>query len=158
MSEEPPMPESDLNFQVDRTPGGQFVKGQSGNPTGKPPGCRNRASRLAEALLDGEVEALTRTAVERALDGNAAALRLCFDRLIAPRRARPVELDLPPIADPADAAAAMAAVTAAVAGGDMTPSEGAAVARVVETYVRAIEVSDFDRRLRALEAAYAEDA
>ena len=158
MSEETPSPESELNFQVERTSDGRFAKGFSGNPAGKPPGCRNRASRLAEALLDGEVEALTRTAVERALDGNAAALRLCFDRLIAPRRARPVELDLPPIADPADAAAAMAAVTAAVAGGDMTPSEGAAVARVVETYVRAIEVSEFDRRLRALEAAYAEDA
>jgi hypothetical protein len=143
---------------VERTLDGRFAKGFSGNPAGKPTGCRNRASRLAEALLDGEVEALTRTAVERALDGNAAALRLCFDRLIAPRRARPVELDLPPIADPADAAVAMAAVTAAVAAGDMTPSEGAAAAKVVETYVRAIEVSYFDRRLRALEAAYAEDA
>jgi hypothetical protein len=61
-------------------------------------------------LLDGEGEALTRTARERALDGNVAALRL------APRRTRPVQLDLPPVAEPADVAAAMAAVTAALAG------------------------------------------
>ena len=152
------MPESDLNFQVDRTPGGQFVKGQSGNPAGKPPGCRNHASRTAEALLNGEVEALTRTAVERALDGNVAALRLCFERLVAPRRSRPVQLDLPPIEGPADVAATMAAITSAVAGGDLTPSEGAEVAKVVDTYIRAIEASDFDRRLKALEAAYAADA
>jgi uncharacterized protein DUF5681 len=152
------MPESDLHFQVERTTAGHFVKGQSGNPVGKPQGCRNHASRIAEALLDGEVEALTRTAVARALDGNAAALRLCFDRLIAPRRARPVQLDLPPIAEPADIAGAMAAVTAAVGTGAITPREGAEVAKVVDTYIRALEVHDFDRRLKALETAHATHA
>jgi len=30
------MPESDLHFQVERTPAGHFVRGQSGNPAGKP--------------------------------------------------------------------------------------------------------------------------
>ena len=152
------MPESELNFQGERTPDGRFAKGFSGNPAGKPPGCRNHASRIAEALVDGEVEALTRTVVGRALDGNAAAMRLCFDRLIAPRRARLLQLDLPPIAEPADAAAAMAAVTTAVAQGVITARDGAEVAKVVDTFIRAIEVSDFDRRLKALEAVYAADA
>jgi hypothetical protein len=32
------MPESDLQIQVERTAQGHFVKGQSGNPAGKPPG------------------------------------------------------------------------------------------------------------------------
>ena len=152
------MPESPVQYQVERTPEGHFVKGQSGNPAGKPPGCRNHASRTAEILLDSEVEALTRKAMALAVDGDALALRLCLDRIIAPRRARPVHLELPPIAEPADIAAAMAAVTAAVAGGVITPGEGAEVAKVVDTYVRAIEASDFDRRLKALEAAYAADA
>ena len=82
------MPESNLHFQVERAPGGQFVKGQSGNPAGKPQGCRNHATRTAETLLDGEAEALTRKAVTLALGGNALALRLCLDRVIAPRRDR----------------------------------------------------------------------
>jgi len=149
------MPESDLQIQVERTPQGHFVKGQSGNPAGKPKGCRNHATRVAEALLDGEVEALTRKAMALALDGDAAAMRLCFERIISPRRARPVQLDLPPIAEPADIAAAMAAITAAVAEGTITPAEGAEVGMVVETYLRALEASDFDRRLKALEAAHA---
>ena len=149
------MPESNLQIQVERTPQGHFVKGQSGNPAGKPPGCRNHASRTAEALLDGEAEALTRKVMTLAFDGDPTTMRLCFDRIIAPRRARPVHLDLPPIADPADITAAMAAVTAAVVGGVITPAEGAEVAKVVDTYVRAIEASDFDRRLKALEADYA---
>jgi hypothetical protein len=52
------MPDSDLYFQVYRTPRCQFVKGQSGNPAGKLPGCGNHASGIAEELLDGEVNAL----------------------------------------------------------------------------------------------------
>jgi hypothetical protein len=151
------MPESALQNQVERTPGGQFVKGQSGNPAGKPAGCRNHATRTAETLLDGEAEAPTRKAVTLALDGDALALRLCLDRVIAPRRDRPVQFALPPITDVADVANAMAAITAAVAEGAITPGEGAEVAKVVDALVRAIEASDFDRRLTALEAANAAD-
>jgi len=150
-----PAPDNLLQKQVERTPEGHFVKGQSGNPAGRGVGCRNKATQIAEALLDGDVEALTRKAVSLALDGDPSAMRLCFDRIIAPRRARPVHLDLPPIAEAADVTAAMAAVTAAVVGGIITPAEGAEVAKVVDTYVRAIEASDFDRRLRVLEADYA---
>ena len=51
----------------------------------------------------------------------------------------------------------MAAITAAVAEGAITPGEGAEVAKVVDALVRAIEASDFDRRLTALEAANAAD-
>jgi hypothetical protein len=106
-------------------------------------------------LLDGDVEALTRKAVALALDGDANALRLCFDRIIAPRRARPVHLDLPPIAGAADIASAMAAITAAVAEGAITPAEGAEMGMIVETYLRALEASDFEKRLKALETAHA---
>jgi hypothetical protein len=63
-------------------------------------------TRAAELLLDGEAEALTRKAVALALDGYPTAMRLCLERIVAPRRARTLQLDLPSIADPADIAAA----------------------------------------------------
>jgi hypothetical protein len=85
-------------------------------------------------------------------------MRLCFERLLAPRRSRPLQIELPPIAEPADAVAAMAAVTTAMAHGVLTPQEAAEAAKVVDTYMRAIEVSDFDRRLKALEAGNEADA
>jgi len=154
-TENSPAPDQFLQKQVERPPAGHFVKGQSGNPAGRAVGCRNKATRIAEALLDGDVEALTKKAVSLALDGDPSAMRLCFDRIIAPRRARPVQLDLPPITEAADIARAMAAITAAVAEGAITPAEGAEVGMVVETYLRALEASDFDRRLKALEAAHA---
>jgi hypothetical protein len=151
------MPDTPLQKQAVRTPEGQFAKGFSGNLAGRPSGCRNHATRTAEILLDGEAEALTRKAVTLALGGDASALRLCLDRVIAPRRDRPVHFDLPPIADVADVATAMAAITAAVAAGAITPGEGAEVAKVVDAYLRALEASDFDQRLKALEAAHAAD-
>ena len=46
----------------------------------------------AEALLDGEAEALTRKAVELALEGDTVALRLCLERLLPPRKSRRVTL------------------------------------------------------------------
>jgi len=45
----------------------------------------------------------------------------------------------------------MAAITTAATSGAITPGEAAELARVVEIYVRAVEASDFERRLRAME-------
>ncbi len=86
--------------------GQPFRKGQSGNPAGRPRGARNRATQNAELLLEGEAEALTRKAVELALGGDPAALRLP-NRLTVPPRERSIQLTLPPIASVADIACAM---------------------------------------------------
>jgi hypothetical protein len=132
--------------------GRPFTKGKSGNPRGREVGCRNRASLAAEVFLDGEADALTRRAVELAIEGDPTALKLCLERILAPRRERVVRFALPPIDSAADIARAMGAVTAAVADGALTPGEAGALAQVVDTFVRAIETSDFDRRLQMLEA------
>ena len=132
-------------------PEGRFIKGQSGNPEGRPPGARNKATETAELLLAGEAEALTRKAVELALAGDAVALRLCLERIIPPRRGRPVQLGLPPVRGAADLGGTMAAITNAAASGAITPGEAAELARVVEIFVRAVEASDFERRLQQLE-------
>ena len=134
------------------TRGRPFTKGKSGNPRGREVGCRNRASLAAEAFLDGAADALTRRAVELAIDGDPTALKLCLERILAPRRERVVRFALPPIDSAADIACAMGAVTAAVADGALTPGEAGALAQIVDTFVRAIETSDFDRRLQMLEA------
>ncbi len=103
-------------------------------------------------MLEGEAEALTRKAVELALAGDGVALRLCLDRLIPPRRGRKVQLaNVPPVSGTADLGPTMAAITTAATGGAITPGEAAELARVVEIYVRAVEASDFERRLRQLE-------
>jgi hypothetical protein len=138
--------------------GRPFEKGRSGNPAGRPRGSRNRTRQLVEGLLDGEAEALTRKAVTLALDGDVTALRLCFERIVAPRRERPMQLDLPPIRDARDITGVMAAITTAAADGNLTPGEATALSRLIETFLRAIEASDFELRLRALESSVAAEA
>jgi uncharacterized protein DUF5681 len=71
---------------------GRFRRGSSGNPAGRPRGSLNQATRAAGLLLDGEAEALTRKAIELALAGDPVVLRLCLDRIVGPRRGRPVAL------------------------------------------------------------------
>jgi Family of unknown function (DUF5681) len=39
--------------------GHPFEKGRSGDPAGRPRGCRNRSTLAAQLLLQGEAEALT---------------------------------------------------------------------------------------------------
>ena len=79
-------------------------------------------------------------------------MRLCLERTLLPCRERTVKFALPPIETAADIAPAMKAVTSALAAGLITPGEGATIAAVVDTFVRAIETSDFDRRLQLVEA------
>ncbi len=136
--------------------GRPFAKGQSGNPAGRPRGSKNRKTLAARELLDGGAEALTRKAVELAMNGDAGAMRLCLERVLAPRREPEVRLDLPPIRDAGDVAGALGAVTGGGRGGvgegGVTPSEGGTLGRLLDTYIRAIEATDFERRLRRVEA------
>ena len=60
----------------------RFEKGVSGNPNGRPKSARNKSTLAAEALLDGEAGALTRKAIELALNGDLGAIRLCLERII----------------------------------------------------------------------------
>lgn len=129
-----------------------FQKGQSGNPRGRPPGARNRATRAAEALLDGEAETLTRACVTAALGGDATALRLCLERILPPRRDRPIDFRLSPVTTAAEACVALGEIVEAVSAGHLTPTEATAVAGLVDAFVKALETQDLESRIIALEA------
>jgi hypothetical protein len=132
--------------------GKPFKKGQSGNPAGRPQGSRHKTTLAMEELLDGEAEKLTRKAVELALAGDGQALRLCIERIIPPRKDRPVQFDMPTLATVADIVPAHAAIAAAVSAGEITPGEGLDCARLIEGAARAIELTDIEQRLAKLES------
>ena len=96
-----------------RNADGTFSVGNSG----KPKGTRHKATQAALALLEGEAEALSRKAIETALEGDTTALRLCLERIAPPRKDAPVTFDLPPMQSATDAAKAAASVLEAVASG-----------------------------------------
>jgi hypothetical protein len=129
-----------------------FKPGESGNLAGRPKGSRNRTTLAMEALLDGEAEALTRKAIELAKAGDLVALRLCLDRICPPRKERPVSFALPPLNTTADAKQASAAILNAVADGELTPGEAAELSRLLDSFTRVLEASEFEERLTRLEA------
>src|SRR3712207_6078652 len=124
---------------------------QAGN-AGRPKGVRNKATVAMEALLDGEAEALSRKAVELALEGDTTALRLCMDRIAPPRKDRPVPFTLPSLTSARDAVTASAALLEAVASGDLTPIEAGELSKLVANYVEALKTSDIEERLAKVEA------
>jgi hypothetical protein len=128
-----------------------FEKGQSGNPAGRPPGARNKATIMAEMLLQGEVEAMTRVAIERAKAGDLAALRMCLDRAAPPCKHRTIAFALPPLESAQDAASALAAITAAVAAGELTPSEAGELFKLVDGFARMLEAKNLEQRVAKLE-------
>ena len=75
-------------------------------------------------------------------------VRTLVDRLVPPRKDRPVAFALPALHTAADAAQAMAALTAAVASGALTASEATGL---VGAFTKALEAADFETRLAALE-------
>lgn len=114
------------------TRGRPFRKGQSGNPAGRPKGSRNRVALAAEALLDGQAEAITRKLIDRALDDDPAALRLCIERILPATRRHFVQIDLPRIESATDALKAMNAVTQQMARGEISVEEAIAIAGLLE--------------------------
>lgn len=129
-----------------------FQPGQSGNPKGMPKGTRHKATQAALLLLSGELQALTRKAVDMALGGDIAALRLCLERLIPPRREHPLPaLDLPEVSTALDLPKLTQAIMQIAASGELTPSEASSLATIAGVHVKALDALDLDARLTRLE-------
>jgi hypothetical protein len=121
-----------------------------GNP-GKPKGTRHHATRLAEALIDGQAQEIVQKAIAMAASGDPTALRIVMDRLCPPRRERTISLAMPSIKSAADLIMAAAALTDATAAGDITPSEAASLSTLVGNVAKAIETVEIVARLERIE-------
>jgi hypothetical protein len=129
----------------------RFAKGTSGNPAGRPPGSRNRATLLMEALFEGEAEQLTRKAIELAMAGDINAMRLCLDRLLPARKDRPIHLSLPPVSDLVQVSSTMSIVVEAIGSGSITPSEGETLANVLAIQKDVLTSGSLEIRVALLE-------
>ena len=104
--------------------GRPFEPGKSGNPNGRPKGARNRTTALAEGLLDGEAEAITRKLIDKALDKIETA---------------------------AEALHASSLVLQACAAGDLSPDEALEIMNLISSHIRLVETNEIEARLTLLE-------
>jgi hypothetical protein len=123
---------------------------EPGNP-GKPKGARHKTTILAENLMAEDAEAIVKKVIEAAKNGDLTAARIVLDRIAPPGRDNPVSFDLPTLSTAAEASAAMGSILAAVASGELTPAEAAEVAKLIEGFTKTLELTEIERRLRALE-------
>jgi hypothetical protein len=147
------MAEKSERKQPRRGAGKPFEPGKSGNPAGKPIGARNKTTLAIEKLLEGESEAITRQCIEMAKAGDGMAMRLVMERIAPLRRGRPVRFTLPQMEGPSDLVKAFGGILRAVADGELTPDEASTVAGIFDAKRRAIETTDIEARLAAIEKA-----
>ena len=134
-------------MQNGRNTVGQFSAGN----TGRPKGSRNTATIAIEGLLQGQAEALTQTAVTKALEGDSVALKLCIERIAPAPKDQPVTFNLPKMHNAMDASEAAGSVLKAVSGGELTPIEAMRVMGLIDIYRRTLELTEIEERLRLLE-------
>ena len=129
----------------------KWQKGQSGNPSGKPKGCKHKATLAALKLLEGDLKAITKKCVEAAKAGDLAAIKLILDKFIPATRELPVNLKLPKVDGVADIPKALSAILKAVADGKLTTEQGQSLAAMLEAYRKGIETTELEARISALE-------
>jgi len=130
---------------------GTFAPGCSGNPRGKRPGTRHKVTLACEELLRGEAEKITRVAIERALEGDTVALKICLDRLFPVPKDGPLKVALPKIAATTDLPVVTQAIVTATTKGEITPLQADALMKIVEGHRKAIETCEIEERLQILE-------
>lgn len=128
----------------------KFKPGQSGNPTGRPKGSRNRLSVLREALISpADAREVVAKLVESAKAGDTAAAGILMDRLWPKLRpqAPAAQFDLPAT----DLAGQAEAVVREMADGRLPVEQASQILGSLGAVARIKEVSDFEKRLEALE-------
>ena len=137
--------------QPERDGNGRFVPGQSGNPRGKAPGTRNRATVLRALMRYGDEDAIGRVLIDRALGGDPVAARFLMEGLTPKPRQRTITLDL---SEGTDAAAIFLAAAEAVVAGEISPQEAMAVVRFVEEGQRMVQAAADIKRANAARALH----
>lgn len=135
-----------LAMTTPATRGRPFEVGNSGRRVGS----KNRSALVVAALLEGQGEELMRTAIALAKNGDVPMLRFLLGRIIP--RERVIKLDLPHLEFADDAVEALGHILRGVSEGQISPSEAAALATLVNSYREAIDVADLVKRLDSLEA------
>jgi hypothetical protein len=151
MENEKPLPLLEDEAVKQRKRGRPFEPGVSGNPNGRPKGSRNRTTLLAEMLVQDEAETLIRKFLEKAKEGDTAALRFVMEYLLPRGRDRSISFEFEEIQSPADAAKGSAAVLAACARGELTPDEATKFMDLITAHTENLEAAQLEPEIKRLQ-------
>jgi hypothetical protein len=132
-------------------PSTAWKKGQSGNPAGKPKGTKNRATLLALAAMEGELDAIVKSIISAAKSGDMTAARLVVDKLIPVAKDRPMEITLPDMTDIQGCLDAQTTIINAVSAGELLSGEGECLTGMIDSKRKSYETLALEDRLKAIE-------
>jgi hypothetical protein len=132
-----------------REKNGQFGRGVSGNPKGRPKGSLNWGTKLLLEELEKNAKGIIAKLIEDALAGKAYAMKVCIDQMT--KNAGRLELELPALEGAGEVRQAMKEVSESVVRGEVTAAEGKALIGVIEHTRKAIDTEDLVKGLARLE-------
>jgi hypothetical protein len=115
-----------------RPRGRAWVKGQSGNPAGRPPQIHPPAA-VAQYVIGRKTIPLAKKVRDLALAGDRSMLRLWYQHVAMSTRGSPDWAGLPLVEDRAELRGLRDAVTEAAAKGAIRPAQAEALVRLVNT-------------------------
>ncbi|MEJ1367982.1 MAG: DUF5681 domain-containing protein [Candidatus Sedimenticola sp. (ex Thyasira tokunagai)] len=127
----------------------QFKPGQSGNPGGRPKG-KSKVAQL-RSLLEPSVPDLVAKAIEMAMAGDVAALRLCLERVLPPLKAMDSPVQIEGLSGSLGLSEQGGTVINAMANGSISPTEAATLLKALADQAKIVEVEELDKRITALE-------
>jgi len=130
-----------------KTRTGAWQPGQSGNPSGRKPGVEK-----VRQLLDPHREELVSKAVSMALEGDAAALRMCLDRVSPLPRSESPRVVIPGFSKAKTLGEKSDLVICAAGSGSISPDVAATFLGAIAAMARVSETDELSRRIAALES------
>ena len=122
----------------------KFIDGQSGNPSGRPKGVKDKRILFAD-MLDVHKSQLFDRGLELALEGNEQMLRLFLDRLLP---AKPKDNCLKYAVDlQGKASDKCSEVLDAISNGNITPSEGNSLLSSILMQMKVGEMDELRERI-----------
>lgn len=132
-----------------------FVKGQSGNPAGRPKGIVDRRVRLQKSLL-GDADEFLEIAKAKAREGDSQMLNLLLSRVMPALRPEGERVEIEGFDPSLPLASQLEAVTASIASGEVTLEQGLRFVEIIEklAVVRATENGGSSDKEMALIGAF----
>lgn len=130
-----------------------YRKGQSGNPTGRPQGAKNKRTLIRDALdrvyQDGEAGFWIAVA-EKAREGDTAAIGMLGARLVAPLKATDVPVVLEGL-EHGTLTEKAERIISFMGQGTISPGEATSMINAIAALCRVHEIEELSKRLEALE-------
>lgn len=123
----------------------RFVKGQSGNPNGRPKGSLNKKTLLLRGILESQSEQLARKCMEMALNGSEPAMKLCLERLVPVVKEVPISIDLGNLKDSPENI--IERILCNVSKGRITVTEGRKLIGMIAAKIEISKYSELEAKL-----------